>query len=57
MIKNSKKKAQFIVEYVIYEQFGNGDFSKYEEFIAKDVKCHCPRSWEAIHSMNLSSDS
>jgi len=53
MSKNSKKKAQSIVEYVINEQFGNGDFSKYEEFIAKDVKCHCPKSWEAIHSTKI----
>ena len=47
------KKAQSIVEYVIYEQFGNGNFSKYEELIAKDVKCYCPKSWEAIHSIKV----
>jgi DNA-binding CsgD family transcriptional regulator/predicted ester cyclase len=55
ILKDNLKKAKSIVEHIIYEQFGNGNFSMYEQFIARNVICHCPQSWQEIHTTHLKS--
>jgi len=47
------KSAKLIVEHVIYEFFGKGNLARHEELVAKDIKCHCPSSWQEISIENL----
>ena len=47
------KKTKTIVEHVIYDFFGNGNLSKYEEWVEKNVKVHYPPSWKEISSPDL----
>lgn len=53
ILKDNLKKAKSIVEHVIYEFWGNGNLLRHEELIAIDVTCHCPKSWQEIHTTHL----
>ena len=54
-LKKNVKKAKSIVEHIIYEFFGNGNLTHYEQFIAEDIQVQCPQSWQEIHLTNLQS--
>lgn len=49
-----RKKTQSIVEHVLYEFFGNGNLSKYEQFVEKDIKVHYPLGSRALGLFSLS---
>lgn len=47
------KKTQWIVEHVLYEIFGKGNLSQYDELVEKDVHVHYPSSWPEIYPTDL----
>ncbi|MCE5319072.1 MAG: ester cyclase [Parachlamydia sp.] len=46
----NKKSA---VEHIIHEFLGKGNLSLYEQLIAKNVKIHCPPSWQKLHAPSV----
>lgn len=46
-------KKQSIIEHVIYEFFGNGNLSEYEQLVEKDIKVHYPPSCQDTYPQRL----
>ena len=49
----NRKKTQSIIEHVLYEFLGNGNLSRYDQFVEKDVKVHHSPSGKEIGLSSL----
>lgn len=56
-MKYKPKENLLVVRHVVTEFLGNGNLDLYENFIAKDVKVHCPASWQQIHDAEIKNNS
>lgn len=47
------RKKQFIIEHVLYEFLGNGNLSRYDDFVETDIKIHHPQSAQKLGLYNV----
>lgn len=52
LIKENPKKAKSVIEYIIYDMFGKGDFSRYEEVTGPNLQVHL-QGWKTIFNSTL----
>lgn len=48
-VRMNPQKTRATIEHVIYELFGRGDLSRYDELVCEDVKVHYPLSWLDVY--------
>lgn len=51
-MKQNPKQNLLVVRHVVTEFF-KGNLDLYENFISKDVRVHCPASWQEIHTAEI----
>lgn len=42
-----------VVKHAVIQFLGKGNLDRYEDYIADEVKVHCPSSWKVVHSAEI----
>lgn len=47
------KDEKEVVKHAVLQFMGKGNLDRYEDYIADEVKVHCPQSWKVVHSAEI----